>query len=206
MPAFTKSIAIDRRPEQVFAVLDDLQAAKEWMPAIRRIDVLTPGMRMGVGFKWRETRRIFGIFRMSVKLTVVQHDPPRTWGLMFNDGKVQATATFELMPKGHGTKVVFTEDVEDLQGKPARAERMVRMMEKQDSDLLERLKGRVEGSTGPPTGAAHVERTEAEPAPSRTSTRPASSKAASRASKTVKAKARAATKKATKAKKAAKNR
>ena len=154
MPSFTRSITIRRSPEQVFAVLDDLGQAPDWMPAIRRIDVLTPGMRMGVGFKWRETRRIFGIFRMSVVLVVTSHDPPRTWGLTYNDGKVQATATFELKPTAAGTEVAFVEEVEDLQGKPSRAERMAKMMETQDHDLLDRLKARVEATSEEPAGLA----------------------------------------------------
>lgn len=149
MPSFTSSIAIDRSPEQVFAVLDDLEAAPRWMPSIRRIDVLTPGMAMGAGFKWRETRRVLGILRMKVVLTVVQHQRPDLWGLMFNDGKVQATATFELAPVGGGTGVTFTEEVEDLRGNPKRAERMLRMMERQDADLLPRLKAYVESTTEP---------------------------------------------------------
>ena len=154
MPSFTRSIAIRRSPEQVFAVLDDLEQAPSWMPAIRRIDVLTPGMRMGVGFKWRETRRVLGILRMKVVLVVTAHDPPRTWGLTYNDGKVQATATFELTEVPSGTQVAFVEDVEDLQGKEKRAERMLRMMEKQDADLLDRLKVHVEATTEEPQGLA----------------------------------------------------
>lgn len=146
------SATIRRSPEQVFAVLDDLGSAPRWMPAIRRIDVLTPGMRMGVGFKWRETRRVFGFLRMKVVLAVTSHDPPRTWGLTFNDGRVQATATFELDETASGTKVSFFEEVEDLQGKPQRAERMLRMMQKQDGDLLQRLKAHVEATTEEPAG------------------------------------------------------
>lgn len=152
MPSFTSSITIRRSPEQVFAVLDDLGEAPRWMPDIRRIDFLTPGMRMGVGFKWRETRRVFGILRMKVVLVVTSHDPPRTWGLTYNDGKVQATATFELDEAPGGTKVTFFEEVEDLQGKPQRAERMLAVMRKKDGDLLPRLKAHVEATTEEPAG------------------------------------------------------
>lgn len=159
MPSFTSTVAIDRSPEQVFAVLDDLDAAPRWMPSIRRIEVLTPGQAMGAGFQWRETRRIFGVFRMKVVLTVVQHRRPEAWGLMFNDGKVQATATFELAPVGGGaTGVTFTEEVEDLRGNPKRAERMVRMMQRQDADLLQRLKAYVESTTEPSGRAEPVAR------------------------------------------------
>jgi uncharacterized protein YndB with AHSA1/START domain len=152
VPSFTRSIAIRRSPEQVFAVLDDLEQAPKWMPAIRRIDVLTPGMRMGVGYRWRETRRVFGILRVKFVLVLSAHDPPRTWGLTFNDGKVQATATFELSETPSGTQVTFVEEVEDLQGKGKRAARMAKMMEKQDHDLLERLKAHLESTTEEPPG------------------------------------------------------
>ncbi len=152
MPSFKLSATIRRSPEQVFAVLDDLGEAPRWMPAIRRIDVLTPGMRMGVGFKWRETRRVFGVLRMKVVLVVTSHDPPRTWGLTYNDGKVQATATFELDETASGTKVTFFEEVEDLQGKPQRAERLLKVMQKKDGDLLQRLKAHVEATTEEPAG------------------------------------------------------
>ncbi|HUR26372.1 MAG TPA: SRPBCC family protein [Candidatus Thermoplasmatota archaeon] len=154
MPSFTRSIAIRRSPEQVFAVLDQLEQAPQWMPSIKRIDVLTPGMPMGVGFRWRETRRVLGILRMKVVLVVSAHDPPRSWGLTYNDGKVQATAAFELSTVPSGTHVAFTEDVEDLQGKVKRAERMMRMMERQDDDLLDRLKAHVEATTEEPPGLA----------------------------------------------------
>jgi uncharacterized protein YndB with AHSA1/START domain len=153
VPSFTRRVAIGRSPEQVFAVLDDLEAARRWMPAIRRIDVLTPGMPMGAGFKWRETRRAFGVLRLKVVLTVVQHHRPSTWGLMSNDGKVQATATFELEPAGGGTEVTLTVEAEDLRGDPRRAERTIRLMERQDAGALERLKAYVESTTEPPARA-----------------------------------------------------
>jgi uncharacterized protein YndB with AHSA1/START domain len=190
VPSFTTRATIDRSPEQVFAVLDDLEAAPRWMPSIRRIDVLTPGMAMGAGFKWRETRAIFGILRMKVVLTLVRHERPAAWGLMFNDGKVQANATFELSPSGDGgTDVVFTEEVEDLRGNPKRAERMMRMMQKQDADLLQRLKAYVESTTEPAARAALVTpkpakaaaKAPAKKAAAKTAAKPKPRKAASRA-------------------------
>lgn len=201
MPSFTRSIALRRSPEQVFAVLDDLGQAPDWMPAIRRIDILTPGMPMGVGYKWRETRRVFGVLRMKLVLVVTAYDPPRTWGLTYNDGKVQATATFELAATPTGTTVTFTEDVEDLQGKPARAERMAKLMEKQDADLLERLKARVEATSDEPDGLAAPGKPPAPAVPAATEAKasapkrgkakkPASKKASAKPGKGSKAKKR----------------
>ena len=153
MPSFTRTGTIERAPDQVFAVLDDLSAAPRWMPAIKRIQVLTPGTPMGVGFQWRETRRILGVIPMSFTINVTQHERPRVWSIGFTDGKVQTRATFELAPAGRGTRVTLTEECQDLVGKPKRAERIGRMMEKSDGDLVERLKRYVEATTEPPAGA-----------------------------------------------------
>lgn len=150
MSSFTTSIAIDRAPEQVFAVLDDLEAARRWMPSIRRIVILTPGEPMGVGFKWRETRRLFGVFRMSLVLAIVEHERPTSWGLAFDDGKTRAVATFRIERAGRGSAVTFTEEVTDQTGRPERAETMLKRMHKQDGDLLERLRAYVESTTEPP--------------------------------------------------------
>jgi uncharacterized protein YndB with AHSA1/START domain len=199
VPAFTRSITIRRSPEQVYAVLDDLEQAPGWMPSIRRIDVLTPGMKIGVGFKWRETRRMFGILRIKMVLVVTAHDPPRTWGLTYNDGKVQATATFELAATVHGTQVSFVEDVEDLQGNAKRAARMFKSMEKQDRDLLDRLKAHVEATTEEPAGLLpepKVVEAPASPSPVK----------AGKAAKPAKAKAKPAKAAAKGTKKAAKKR
>jgi peptidoglycan hydrolase CwlO-like protein len=72
--------------------------------------------------------------------------------LTYTDAKVQATAAFELKGTPSGTQATFVEDVEDLQGKAKRAERMLKMMEKQDDDLLDRLKAHVEATTEEPAG------------------------------------------------------
>jgi uncharacterized protein YndB with AHSA1/START domain len=202
MPSFTRSITIRRSPEQVYAVLDDLEQASRWMPSIRRVDVLTPGMKMGVGFKWRETRRFFGVLRMKMVLVVTAHDPPHMWGLTYTDAKVQATAAFELKGTPSGTQVTFVEDVEDLQGKAKRAERMLKMMEKQDDDLLDRLKAHVEATTEEPAGLMPEPKVVEAPAA------PRPVKAAQAAAKSAKPakKAKSAKPAAKKGKKAAKKR
>jgi uncharacterized protein YndB with AHSA1/START domain len=140
MPGFERAATIDRPPSQVYAVLDDIHAARNWMPAIRRIEVLTPSDAVDVGFRWRETRRVMGVFRMSAELEVVEHDAPRTWGLKYEDKKMRATATFQLARNESGTLITMRQDAEDLQGKPKRAQRMAKWMEKADDDLLLRLK------------------------------------------------------------------
>lgn len=150
MPGFERKATIDRPPAQVFAVLDDVRGARAWMPAIRRIEVVTPDNAVDVGYKWRETRAVMGILRITMPVEIVQHEPSRLWGIRVDDGKVRATATFTLTAAGKGaTDVVLREDVEDLRGSPKRAARMARMMEKSDDDLLARLKAHVESRPAP---------------------------------------------------------
>lgn len=144
MPGFERAATIDRPPAQVYAVLDDIHAARNWMPAIRKIEVLTPSDAVDVGFRWRETRKVMGIFRMSAELEIVEHDPSQLWGLMYEDKKLRARATFHLVRNESGTLITMRQEVEDLQGKTKRAERMSRWMEKSDDDLLLRLKAYVE--------------------------------------------------------------
>jgi uncharacterized protein YndB with AHSA1/START domain len=57
--AFDLEQTIEASPEDVFAVLTDLDAAGEWMPNLVGIDVLTD-QEFGVGTRWRETRKMFG--------------------------------------------------------------------------------------------------------------------------------------------------
>jgi uncharacterized protein YndB with AHSA1/START domain len=147
MPMFTRSRSVARSPEQVFAVLDDRRQAPAWMPRIKSITVLTPDQPVGVGYSWRETSRLFGVLPVSVTLTVAEHDPPHRWGLVCDDGKTRARASFRLSPIDGGTHIEFNESVEDLQGRPKRAEAMLRRIERQDRDLLERLGGHLEATT-----------------------------------------------------------
>lgn len=147
MPLFKLARSVARTPEQVFAVLDDLQQAPTWMPRIRKVKVLTPDQPVGVGYAWEETSRILGFIPFTVRLAVAVHDPPRRWGVVYDDGKVRAEATFRLTPIAGGTHIDFTESVEDLQGKPKRAEATLRRIEKMDRDLLERLARHLEATT-----------------------------------------------------------
>lgn len=144
MPGFERAATIDRPPAQVYAVLDDIQGARAWMPAIRKVEVLTPGFAVDVGYRWRETRRVMGIFRMSADLEVAEHEPPHRWGLKYEDKTMRAMARFRLEPSGRGTLITLREDLEDLRGNAKRAQRMAKWMEKSDDDLLLRLKAHVE--------------------------------------------------------------
>lgn len=144
MPGFERAATIDRPPRQVYAALDDIHGARQWIPAIRKVEVLTPEFAVDVGYRWRETRAVWGVFRASADLEIVMHDAPRTWAARYEDKRIRATSIVELVASGTGSLVTLREDVEDLQGKPRRAERMAAWLERQDDDLLLRLKAHVE--------------------------------------------------------------
>jgi uncharacterized protein YndB with AHSA1/START domain len=203
MPGFERAATIDRPPSQVYAALDDIHGARNWMPAIRRIEVLTPNDAVDVGFRWRETRAVWGIFRASAEMEIVVHDAPRSWGAKYEDKRIRAMSTVELVPSETGTLVTLREEVEDLQGKPRRAERMAAWIERQDDDLLLRLKAHVESQ---PVRAGPMELVHepadsegVEPAAAKAPRKKAAKKAAKRpAKKTAKKSAKATAKKTTK--------
>ena len=56
---FTLEEAIDAPKDTVFEAMTDLDAAREWMPNLVKLEELTDG-EFGVGTEWRETRDMFG--------------------------------------------------------------------------------------------------------------------------------------------------
>ncbi len=75
MAPITETIEINRRPEEVFAYLDDVERHGEWQEQI--VAVQPEGDQpMGVGKRVRETRRVPGGDR-TMTYEVTEHDPPR---------------------------------------------------------------------------------------------------------------------------------
>ena len=82
------------------------------MPAIERVEVLTPGP-MGVGTRFRETRRMMGR-EATEEMTVTAFDPPRgyTLGAQSHGCRYRTELRFE--PSGSGTRMVFDFQAEPL--------------------------------------------------------------------------------------------
>src|SRR2546423_14781936 len=79
--AFTRTATIAASPERVFSVLSDPASAQRWMPAIQRIDSVSPGP-FRLGTSWQETRkagnRIMQFDDQRLELpTAVRARPPR---------------------------------------------------------------------------------------------------------------------------------
>ena len=112
MAPITETIEINRRPEDVFAYLDDVERHGEWQDQI--VDVEPQGDQpMGVGKRVRETRRVPGGNR-SMTYEITEHDPPRQSSFRVLDGPIRAVGTLSVEPIGDGsqTKLTITIDFE----------------------------------------------------------------------------------------------
>ena len=126
-------IEIARPPEDVYAVIADLERGPEWQPSLVRVDV-------GRG---TEVRRIAGQER-EASFDVTRNEAPRLFEIVSHARPVRAWATFELTPVEHGTRVDLSLVLE-LAGALRLAGGMVRgRAEREARENLERLKAILE--------------------------------------------------------------
>ena len=126
-------IEIARPPEDVYALVSDLERGPEWQPSLVRVDV-----ERGI-----EVRKVAGQER-EASFDVTRNEAPRLFEIVSRGGPVRAWATFELHPDGAGTRVDLSLVLE-LGGALRFAGRMVRgRAEREARENLERLKALVE--------------------------------------------------------------
>ena len=126
-------IEIARPPEDVYALVSDVERGPEWQPSLVRVDV-----ERGI-----EVRRVAGQER-EASFDVTRNEAPRLFEVFSRGGPVRAWATFELAPDGAGTRVDLTLVLE-LSGALRFAGGMVRgRAEREARENLERLKALLE--------------------------------------------------------------
>jgi uncharacterized protein YndB with AHSA1/START domain len=101
MAPITRSIEIARRPEDVFAYLDDLERHGEWQSEIVSARVDTEGPTR-VGSRATETRRV-GKREQTMTYEVTEHDPPRIFAFHGIDGPVRVVGRGTVEPVGDGS-------------------------------------------------------------------------------------------------------
>jgi uncharacterized membrane protein len=106
MAAISESIEINRRPEDVFAYLDDVKRHGEWQDQIVDVQRQDDGP-LRVGSRVKETRRVPGGNR-SMTYEVTEHDPPRQSSVRVLDGPVRAVGTVSIEPVGDGSRSKLT--------------------------------------------------------------------------------------------------
>jgi hypothetical protein len=101
MSAIKESIEISRRPEDVYAYLDDLGRHGEWQEQIVNAHVDTDGPTR-VGTQVSQTLRM-GKRVQKMKYEITEHSPPRTFAFRGIDGpiRVKGKGTVEAVGDAH---------------------------------------------------------------------------------------------------------
>jgi uncharacterized protein YndB with AHSA1/START domain len=146
------TVDIARPPEEVFAVLTDVERVPDWQDSA--LDSHCDGpLRQGAQIT--ERRRIMGRDFETV-LEVTEHEPPRRLTLRTLDGPVPFVVEHELSENGDGTSVHVK-----AEGKPAGKLRFAAPMVKRQAEQelrgdFERLKDLLEAG-GYPSSSAPVD-------------------------------------------------
>jgi uncharacterized protein YndB with AHSA1/START domain len=98
----THSVEIGRRPEDVYAYLDQPERHGEWQSQIVSAKVETGGP-VGVGTRVREMRKIGGR-EQDTSYEITEHDPPRRTSFRGIAGPVRPLGTVTVEPVGDGSR------------------------------------------------------------------------------------------------------
>lgn len=90
-------------PERVFAVLSDPVATSVHLRHVQALVWLTPGP-VGLGSRFRETRRVFGR-ESTQELTISRFEPPTGITMAVEKPSISTASNFDLTPDGAGTRV-----------------------------------------------------------------------------------------------------
>ncbi|MGZ4282062.1 MAG: SRPBCC family protein [Gaiellaceae bacterium] len=105
--AITHSVEINRRPEDVFAYIDDLARHGEWQDQIVSVQVDTEGPTR-VGSKATEVRKIGGR-EQTMSYEITEHDPPRSFAFRGLDGPLRPVGRGTIEPVGDASSRVSIE-------------------------------------------------------------------------------------------------
>jgi uncharacterized membrane protein len=154
----TRSVEINRRPQDVFAYLDQPERHGEWQPEIVSTKVETDGP-VTVGTRVKETRRMGGREQDS-SYEITEHDPPRKSSFRGTAGSVRPEGTVTVEPIGDGSSSRVTLDFRLVGyglGKliaPLANKQAAKVIEGNQQVLKERLESGADGtSEAPPTAS-----------------------------------------------------
>ena len=113
MAPIIETVEIARRPEDVFAYLDQLDRHGEWQGQIVSIRVENEGPTR-VGSRATDRRRVPGGER-EITYEITEHDPPRKVSFRVIDGPVRPFGTITVSPVGDGSRSRVTLQI-DFEG------------------------------------------------------------------------------------------
>jgi hypothetical protein len=105
MPTFSLTKRVAAPVEIVFDVATDLANAAEHIRGIDQIELLTPPP-VGLGTKWRETRKMMG-HASTETLEITAFDRPRGYTIGCESCGVYFESTFRFAPVGDETEITL---------------------------------------------------------------------------------------------------
>jgi ribosome-associated toxin RatA of RatAB toxin-antitoxin module len=108
----TREVVIEATPEEIMAVLFDLESLTEWSPAHQKVEVLERDDQ-GRPTKSRQVVKIVGVTDEQV-LDYTVHDDGVSWTLVKAKQQRAQQGRYRLTPDGDGTKVRFELTVDPL--------------------------------------------------------------------------------------------
>lgn len=91
-------------PERVWRVMTDMGSWTEVLRGVTKVEVLSGPTPLGVGTRWRETRRIAGR-EASEEMYVTDVQPQRSYTVEADSGSTHYVTRFELQRNAEGTEV-----------------------------------------------------------------------------------------------------
>lgn len=101
MPLISVGKHISATPEEVFAVVADLENAPNNLNGIEKVEILTEGP-IGLGTRFRETRNILGV-QGTDELEITQFDAPHGYVVKCESSGTHFRIEFQLMHDIYGT-------------------------------------------------------------------------------------------------------
>jgi uncharacterized protein YndB with AHSA1/START domain len=145
MAAITDTIEIARRPEDVFAYIDELDRHGEWQEDIVSVRVEGEGPTR-VGTRSVEVRKMGGR-EQTVTYEITEHDPPRSFAFRGTDGPLRplGKGTIEALDGGARSRFTIEFDFE-THGFAGKALRPIALMQAKKAipKGQQRLKERLE--------------------------------------------------------------
>ena len=146
MAAIEGGVEIARRPEEVFAYLDQLDRHGEWQEQL--VSARADSGPTKLGTRSTEVRRVLGGRTQTLTYEITEHNPPRSFAFRGIDGPIRSVGRVTVEPVGDGSSARASVELDFVGhgfGKLLRP-LVIRQVRNQVPKDQQRLKQRLESS------------------------------------------------------------